>query len=158
MAAANTLFRGSSPGCSVGPYLAQFFYLTNNMGPNTIDQQISVYTPNLDFLTNWTEFLNVQNGAAPTQSQTYVPGLKRYMINGRDLSRWVHMDVLFQAYFQAALVLMNLGAPLKASLPYTDNPTQTGFATFGPPHYMHSIVEVRCFSLAKGRPHRDQHW
>jgi len=145
--AASTLFRGSSPGCNVGPYLSQFFYMTDTMGPNTIDPQIAVYTPGLDFMTNWTEFLSVQNGNPPTASQTYVPGLKRYMINGRDISRWVHMDVLFQAYFQAALILMNMGAPLKSNLPYVNNPTQAGFATFGPPHYVSAIIEVADYAL-----------
>jgi hypothetical protein len=123
---ASTLFRGSAPGCSTGPYLSQFFYMYDAMGPNTIDPQIAVYTPNLDFMTNWTEFLAIQNGANPTASQTYVPNFKRYMINGRDISRWVHMDVLFQAYLQAGLILMNMGAPLKDSLPYANggDPTQ----------------------------------
>jgi|WetSurMetagenome_2_1015567.scaffolds.fasta_scaffold00274_6 hypothetical protein len=143
----STLFRGSSPGCSTGPYLSQFFYMSDSMGPNTVDPQIAVYVPNVDFLTNWTEFLSVQNGNAPTSSQEYVPNFKRYMINGRDISRWVHMDVLFQAYLQAGMILMNMGAPLKASLPYFDDPTQIGFATFGPPHYLSAVVEVADYAL-----------
>jgi hypothetical protein len=144
---ASTLFRGSSPGCNVGPYLSQFFYITDNMGPNSVDPRITVYTPYVDFMTNWTEFLRVQNGNPPTSSQEYVGGFKRYMINGRDISRWVHMDVLFQAYLQAGVMLMNMGAPLKSTLPYANSPTQIGFATFGPPHYLSAIVEVADYAL-----------
>jgi hypothetical protein len=149
VSSASTLFRGSAPGCDVGPYLSQFFYMYDAMGPNTIDSQIAVYTPGLDFLTNWTEFLAVQNGAPPSATQTYVPALKRYMINGRDLSRWVHMDVLFQAYFQAGLILMNMGAPLKAGLPYANggDPTQVGFGTFGAPHYLSAVIEIADYAL-----------
>ena len=144
---ASTLFRGSAPGCNVGPYLSQFFYMSDSMGPNTVDPQISVYSPGVDFLTNWTEFLSVQNGNAPTSSQQYVPNFKRYMINGRDISRWVHMDVLFQAYMEAGIILMNMGAPLKSGLPYVNNPTQAGFATFGPPHYLSALIEVADYAL-----------
>jgi len=143
----STLFRGTSPGCNVGPYLSQFFYMSDSMGPNTVDPQIAVYTPGVDFLTNWTEFLSVQDGNPPTATQTYVPSFKRYMINGRDLSRWVHMDVLFQAYMEAGIILMNMGAPLKNTLPYASSPTQAGFATFGPPHYLSAVVEVADYAL-----------
>jgi membrane-associated phospholipid phosphatase len=144
---ASTLFRGSSPGCSVGPYLSQFFYLNDTMGANMVDPRITVYSPGVDFMTDWTEFLSIQNGNPPTSSQEYVPNFSRYMINGRDISRWVHMDVLFQAYMQAGVILMNMGAPLKAGLPYVSNPTQMGFATFGPPHYLNAIVEISDYAL-----------
>jgi len=145
---AATLFRGAAPGCDVGPYLSQFFYMTPSMGPNKIDPQISVYTPNKDFLVNWTEYLSVQNGNFPSEPQTYVPNFKRYMINGRDISRWVHMDVLFQAYLEAALLLLEMGAPLKSTLPYQPtNPTQQGFGTFGHPHVVQSVTEISVYAL-----------
>jgi len=145
---ANTLFRGAAPGCDVGPYLSQFFYMSPSMGPNAIDPTVAVYTPGKDFMTNWTEFLNIQNGALPSEPQTYVPNFKRYMINGRDISRWVHMDVLFQAYFSAALLLLDMEAPLKPTIPYQPyNPTQRGFGTFGAPHVAQSVTEISTYAL-----------
>lgn len=148
MPSASTLFRGSAPGCNVGPYLSQFFYMTAAMGPNSIDPKINVFTPNDDYMTTWAEYLNIQNGANPSVPQTYVPNFKRYMINGRDISRWVHMDVLFQAYFCAALSLLEMGAPLKPTLPYQpSSATQKGFGTFGAPHIQQSITEVSAYAL-----------
>lgn len=145
---ASTLFRGSAPGCNVGPYLSQFFYMKSAMGPNAIDPQIDVFTPNTDYMTAWPEYLNVQNGGNPSVPQTYVPAFKRYMINGRDIARWVHMDVLFQAYFCAALSLLEMGAPLKNTLPYQpSSATQKGFATFGVPHIQQSITEISVYAL-----------
>ena len=47
-----------------------------------------------------------------------------YMRNGRDIGQWVHIDVLFQAYFQGFLILAGLGAPFDDGNPYNGNPTQ----------------------------------
>jgi hypothetical protein len=139
----STLFRGSAPGVNVGPYLSQFFYETANFGANAIDPKIQSYTANADYMTTWAEYLNVQNGFPPGFPQTMDPGPKRFMINGRDLSRWVHIDVLFQAYFCATLSLMGMGAPLKPTIPYvTSSDNQKGFSTFGAPHIAHSVIDV----------------
>lgn len=56
------------------------------------------------------------------------------MINGRDIAHYVHIDVLFQAYFQAMLSLLHMGAPLKPGIPYqTSELNQMGFGTWGGP-------------------------
>jgi hypothetical protein len=141
---AATLFRGAAPGVSLGPWISQFFYLNCSMGANAVDQRIKPYASATDYMTSWTTYLNSQNGGAygPVAYEP-TPAL-RYMINGRDMARWVHMDVLFQAYFQAAMVLDGMGAPLKTSIPYRASPSSTtemGFSTFGPPHTSHAILE-----------------
>jgi membrane-associated phospholipid phosphatase len=64
---------------------------------------------------------------------------RRYLRNGRDLGEWVHIDVLFQAYFNALLILFDLGAPFDPSNPYRNSHTQISFGTFGPP-FMASIL------------------
>ncbi len=44
------------------------------------------------------------------------------------------LQVLFQAYFQAMLCLLNMNAPLKPGIPYqTSELNQQGFVTFGSP-------------------------
>jgi hypothetical protein len=130
---AATLFRGLAPGCLVGPYISQFLYQPCVFGANTIDMRLVPPTPSVNFMTNYTEYLRIQNGLAPTQSMTYGP-TPVYIRNGRDLSHWVHVDVLFQAYFEAMLCLLNMGAPLKSSLPYTmAGGDQMGFGTWGNP-------------------------
>lgn len=138
---AQTLFRGPAQGCDIGPYMSQFFYKPCPFGPNAIDMQIQPYQAGVDFMTVWNEFLSVQNGNPPTGTTTLGP--KRYIINGRDLARWVHMDVLFQAYQLATLSLYAMGAPLKTQVPYTTSPsnaTEYGFATFGAPFIQSQIL------------------
>jgi hypothetical protein len=70
-------------------------------------------TPGSDHMTTFSDWLAVQNGNIPT-NPSYDP-TRRYIRNGRDLSEWVHIDVLFQAYFNAALILLH--PPEAANLP-----------------------------------------
>jgi len=69
------------------------------------------------------------------------------MRNGRDIGQWVHVDVLFQAYFHAFLILAGLNAPLDDGNPYKSNPTQDGFGTFGGPHIATVLCEVSTRAL-----------
>ena len=69
------------------------------------------------------------------------------MRSGRDIGQWVHIDVLFQAYFQGFLVLAGAGAPVDDGNPYKNNPTQIGFGTFGGPHIATLLCEVSTRAL-----------
>jgi membrane-associated phospholipid phosphatase len=127
------LFRDTSAGSLVGPYISQFMWLPYQFGAHSMHQHQYSPVPGVDFMTNWTEYLAIQNGAAPSVAQTFQT-TPVYIRNGRDLSHYVHIDVLFQAYFEAALCLLNMGAPLKSSLPYQlTSLNQAGFGTFGGP-------------------------
>ena len=42
----------------------------------------------------------------------------RYLGPGRDLSEYVHNDVLYQEYLNAALMLIKMRAPLNSGNPY----------------------------------------
>ncbi len=66
---------------------------------------------------------------------------------GRDIAQWVHIDVLFQGYFQAFLCLAGIGAPFDSGNPYIGNPTQDGFGTFGGPHIATLLCEVSTRAL-----------
>ncbi len=147
---ADVLFRGLTPGDKAGPYLSQMFYLPCFFGANRIDQRIRTAVPNLDYMTSFDagpgNWLDVQRGIAPPFGNQLDPTL-RYMRAGRDIGQWVHIDVLFQAYFQALLVLFGIGAPNDNGNPYNGNPTQAGFATFGGPHIATLLCEISTRAL-----------
>ena len=140
-----TLFRGLTPGDLSGPYLSQFFYQDCNFGANKVEQKITTTMPGLDYMTDFDTWLAVQRGVSQP-ANTFDPA-PRYMRNGRDIGQWVHIDVLFQAYFQAFLVLAGAGAPFDDGNPYNGNPSQMGFGTFGGPHIATLLCEVSTRAL-----------
>jgi membrane-associated phospholipid phosphatase len=140
-----TLFRGLTPGDRVGPYLSQFFYQDCNFGANKIEQKIRTTLPNVNYMTDFDSWLAVQRGIA--QGPNAFDTIPRYMRNGRDIGQWVHVDVLFQAYFQSFLVLAGAGAPFDDGNPYNTNPSQIGFGTFGGPHIATLLCEVATRAL-----------
>lgn len=140
-----TLFRGLTPGDKAGPYLSQYFYQACNFGANKLEQKITTTVPGLNYMTDFDTWLAVQRGF-PQPANTF-DATPRYMRNGRDISQWVHIDVLFQGYFQAFLVLAGAGAPFDSGNPYSTNPTQIGFGTFGGPHIATLLCEVSTRAL-----------
>lgn len=160
------LFRGVAPGEQVGPYLSQFLLLGNTginnedtvhglsdgmiaYGAVRIDQRVRVATPNKDYMTDWDEWLDVQNGADMGKRETYDPGY-RFIATPRDLATYVHYDALYEAYLNACLILLGLGAPFDPGLPfhyddYIDK--QRGFAQFGGPHILTLVTEVATRAL-----------
>ncbi len=140
-----TLFRGLTPGDRLGPFLSQFFYQDCNFGANKLEQKIRTTAAGLNYMTDFDTWVAVQRGIAQP-SNTFDP-VPRYMRNGRDIGQWVHIDVLFQGYFQAFLVLAGAGAPFDAGNPYNGNPSQTGFGTFGGPHIATLLCEVSTRAL-----------
>lgn len=96
-------------------------------------------------MTTFSSWLSVQQGV-PQSPDIYDPQL-RYMRNGRDTGKWVHVDALYQAYFQALLILLGSGAPVDAGNPYNNNPTQVAVATFGGPHILSLLTEVASRAL-----------
>ena len=135
-----TLFRGPTPGDLVGPYVSQFLLLPAVLGSETIDSRQRTIAPGLDYMTGFDDWLSVQNGFRRGSNQ--FDASPRYIRNGRDLSAFVHVDALFQAYFLASLILLELNAPLNQGNPYRDSQTQAGFGTSGGPHLLTALVEV----------------
>ncbi|HET6980383.1 MAG TPA: vanadium-dependent haloperoxidase [Pyrinomonadaceae bacterium] len=140
-----TLFRGLTPGDRVGPYLSQFFYQDCNFGANKLEQKITTTVPGVNYMTDFNTWLAVQRGIA--QGPDAFDPVPRYMRNGRDIGQWVHIDVLFQAYFHAFLILAGAGAPFDDGNPYNNNPSQIGFGTFGGPHIATILCEVSTRAL-----------
>lgn len=150
-----SLFRDKFPGCTNGPYISQFLLQPAIYGAQEVDQRINTNLPDADFGTSFSEWLDIQNGFAPLQ--VLVPGGKFFCRNGRDLSQYVHVDVLYQAYFVAFLVIANGGYPVDSGNPYgtaldpgSGKPlaagakgsiSQTAFGTFGGPAVATLVTE-----------------
>jgi hypothetical protein len=71
----------------------------------------------------------------------------RYRRHGRDLAAFTHVDVLYQAYFTAFLVLAGMGAPLNPGNPYGGSRVENGFGTFGAPDFAGVLGEVATKAL-----------
>lgn len=147
---ANLLFRGLTAGDKAGPMMSQFWYQPCFFGANEISQKIhtvkTVAEGGANYMTDFASWLSVQNGVSPTQTDIFDP-IPRYMRNGRDLGQWVHVDVLFQGYFQAFLCMAGMGAAFDAANPYSNSQTQIGFGTFGGPHIATLLCEVSTRAL-----------
>ncbi len=147
----NLLFRGLTAADRLGPWMSQLWYLPCFYGANEINQKIRTVRgiPNggQDYVTDFNTWLAIQNGFNPAQGDNFDP-VARYMRNGRDLGQWVHVDVLFQGYFQAFLVIAGtLGVAFDSGNPYTNSNNQFGFATFGAPHVATLLCEVATRAL-----------
>jgi hypothetical protein len=96
-------------------------------------------------MLNMADWISVQNGFS--QEPGAFDPEPRYIRNGRDLSQWVHVDVLFQAYFNAMLILLNGGARLDVGNPYSEeggplSMKEEPLGSFGGPHLQSLLPEV----------------
>ncbi len=142
----NLLFRGAFPGETLGPYVSQFFITPTYLGVQPLSQQMVSYLPNIDYMDNFADWLTVQNGDV-TGLQDQIDPQLRYRRNGRDLAAFTHVDVLYQAYFTALLVLGTIGAPVNPGNPYVGSTTENGFGTFGGPDFAGTLTEVATKAL-----------
>jgi membrane-associated phospholipid phosphatase len=140
-----TLFRGLTPGDLAGPYISQFLYLAVPYGPKDnytilptagITYQAQV-VPTLsisnDFMTTFSDWIQVENGSGAIGSITYDTSQRWFMRCGRDIVDYVHQDNPSTTYINAALILFGFGnAALDPSNPFLNNPTQKTFVTYSP--------------------------
>ncbi len=188
---AQTAFRGSSPGVEHGPYLSQFMLLGNTSvagdgnvtdgiiryGALSADQRVPVANTDVNFMTVWDDWLAVQNGTDPqTGNEAALYGAaasvtRRFISTPRDLATYVHYDALYEAYLNACLILLGMGAPTDPGFDKLsgsgslylnsfnpDNPAITrfwethereagGFALWGGPHILTLVTEVATRAL-----------
>jgi len=140
------LFRGSLPGDTLGPYLSQLYLQPTFLGTQPITQQHITFLPGFDFMTDPTTFQQVQNGIDTGVQLQFDPVL-RYLHDGRSLGSFTHVDVLYQAYFVASLVLASMGAPVNPGNPYVGSTKQNGFGTFGGPDIAASLTTAARLAL-----------
>jgi hypothetical protein len=136
-----TLFRGNVIGGLIGPYISQFLWKPIPVNSTLVDQRYRNQVQGVDYLTNYPEWLVLQTGVPPFRDPIFDP-TPRYIFNGRSLAEWVHYDFLYQAFHNAALILLNQGPEtilnvnpyLNPTNPYKSTKVETGFSTFGAPH------------------------
>jgi hypothetical protein len=159
------LFRGTYLGEQEGPYISQFLYRDTPYGSQFIPAMIRTVLPEVDYLTAYADWLEVQNGC--DRDQMFCDTVPRFIRNGRDLGQYVHVDLTFNAFLNAGLILLSgrdplrrcearagMGVEFAPCLPYInpmapmpeqflDKATkQTGFSTFGPPHLASLLLET----------------
>jgi hypothetical protein len=112
---AGLLFRGTTQGDLIGPYLSQLFlysvfpgnlylnqnYLVGDISFNTIDLS-------RNFLNTKSSFLNIWNGGPGQSKGTFA---LRYISTIRDLSIFINKDELWQQFFVAAIFCLDRGVP-----------------------------------------------
>jgi hypothetical protein len=108
-----------------------------------IRHQQKTVVPNVDYLTDFADWLASQNGSPPASGPSY-DTIPRYM---RNLAAYVRVDTPFEAFMNACFMLLGLGVPVKDGNPYKHSLTQGGFATFGAPHILALIAEVTTRAL-----------
>jgi hypothetical protein len=129
------LFRGETAGDLRGPFVSQFLWHDIPFGAKTIDQRFQVPVPGQDFLTDFGAWLACQRGARSKASLRF-DAEPRYIANYRALTEYVHRDFSFQAFMDAALIILHMGAGrgedvLSPSNPYLGSRSQFGDITFG---------------------------
>jgi hypothetical protein len=150
-----TLFRDTYPGCTVGPYISQFLLQPCNFGSMRIDSRMVTVAPNQDYMTDFKSWLNVQNGVNTPAIPT---GGMAFCRSGRDLTHYVNIDQLFEAYFVACINLLSsgylanpgnpygrvydggAGRPRNAAVDPNGSLAQVGFGTFGGP----AVLTLAC--------------
>jgi len=144
-----TLFRDEYPGCTTGPYISQFLLQPVNFGSQRIDTRMAEVAPGVDYMTTFQGWLDVQNGVNTPPIPTI--GSYAYCHNARDLTHYVNIDALFEAYFVSCLNLLassclanvgnpygrvmdgGAGRPRNLTLDPNGSLAQVGFGTFGGP-------------------------
>jgi hypothetical protein len=140
-----TIFRGNTPGDLAGPYLSQFLLKDVPFGSLTISHRQQTVVGAFDYMTTFDTWLNIQNGAAAGQDR--FDSQRRFIRNGRDLGQYVHVDALYEAYLNACLILLGLGAPFDPGNPYASTTAQDAFSTWGGPHILSLVTEVATRAL-----------
>jgi hypothetical protein len=71
----------------------------------------------------------------------------RYIRAGRDLAAFTHVDVLYQAYFVAFLVMAQINTPPNPGNPYIGSNTEKAFGTLGGPDAAGTLAEMATRAL-----------
>ncbi|MEM7770733.1 MAG: vanadium-dependent haloperoxidase [Cyanobacteria bacterium P01_A01_bin.37] len=169
---AQTVFRGSSPGVEIGPYLSQFLLIGNKdvngsgniaegkitYGVLQIDQKVPVAKPGVNYMTSMDTYVDAQRGLRP-DPEAYVPEansnapVRRFISTPRDLATYVHYDALYEAYLNACIVLLGMGTPFDPAFDHLSGVgvasgnadtrrNAGGFALYGGPHILNLVTEV----------------
>jgi hypothetical protein len=145
------LFRGQfvpGDGNVQGPYISQFMVQPTSFGAQPLNQQYQTFLSGSgsEFMTSVSDYQQIQNGGASVGQVAFDP-TSRYIRNGRDLAAYTHVDVLYQAYLTAFLVLGGIGAPPNPGNPYIGSRTEKAFGTLGGPDGAATLAEMATRAL-----------
>jgi len=147
------LFRGQfvpGDGNVQGPYVSQFMIQPASLGAQPLSQQYQTFLPadagGADFMTSIDEFQLIQNGGDSGRKLGLDPSF-RFIRNGRDLAAYTYVDVLYQAYLIAALVLNEIRAPPNPGNPYIGSRTEKAFGTLGGPDVAGTLPDIALRAL-----------
>lgn len=173
-----TVFRGSTKGALVGPYISQFMLIGAKSlacagdgasdypgldarfdlqdgyipyGSLIVDQRTLSHKNCLDYMTDWCSWLDVQNGANFKGADLFEQR-RRFITTPRDLATYVHFDALYEAYLNACLIMLAMGMPHSKGFPEVSaSGRRDAFATFGGPHILSLVTEVatRCLKAVR---------
>lgn len=150
-----TLFRGETAGDLAGDYISQFLIKDIPYGPSLIEQKYNSNTAGVNFMTDNDSWLAVQNGAVTEIASVDSAG-RRYIHNNRTLAEYVHGDALFQAYFNAALIMMGSGQAFDSNNPYYVMPNEGAFTSFGGPMVFDLVTQAANLGLQSAWYHKWQ--
>jgi hypothetical protein len=147
------LFRGqvyAGDGNVMGPYVSQFMVQPTFLGVQPMSQLFQTFLPvgggGSDYMTNPSVYQSIQNGGNSVGTLAFDPTL-RYLRNGRDLAAYTHVDVLYQEFFIAFLILSQIGAPPNPGNPYIGSNTEKAFGTLGGPDAAGTLAEMATRAL-----------
>ncbi|SFE63106.1 phosphatase PAP2 family protein [Roseivivax sediminis] len=180
-----SLFRGVGEGTQDGPFVSQFMVVGTRApkadrpgrasgkvryGNQVLPQIVRMAHPHVDYMTAWGDWLDVQNGlharrlnelTGKSEFVTDADGIvHRPIATLRDLATYVHDDALYQAYLNAALILLSEGAETDRGIPYHGSAhnlfggNQAPFAVFGGPHLLTLVTEVSSRALRAVRANK----
>jgi len=136
----------------LGPYISQILFRTHRLDgvdfvpmmhtrlPVSDPNTGNVIGPGFDIMTNFTEYLQVETGAAApaTPFDTQV----RFIRSIRDLGTLSASDLIYSIYFRAVPVLLALGVPLNPGNPFNGDTRQVPFGLLGIAHLLNMIGAV----------------
>lgn len=144
---AGNIFRGETQGDLVGPYISQFLLKPYEFGAQPVTQRFRTTVMGNDFMTQYGDWLKIQNGVQPSARPTLDPQL-RYIRDGRGLAEYVHRDFTYQGFLVAALMLLGFGpSAIDDTNPYKTSTNQIGFACFGGPHVLDLVARAANLGL-----------
>ncbi len=141
------LFRGDAVGDLDGNYISQYLLKPIPVSGSEIPQTYKVPFQGDDHMVTFSDWLGIQRGEAPATSASF-DSTPRYIATGRDLAEYVHTDYSYQAYLNAALILLGAGTGRNSGNPYgslIDN--QGAFITFGGAEILSTVAEVALLGL-----------
>lgn len=125
------LFTANHPDAQRGPWVSQFLYRDIPRGQHVNNQRFEQQVPDVDYITDYDEWLSVQRGERGLAGTEQYRDTARYITTGRDLATYVHGNTPYQMFLSAGLIMLGDGVPLDPGNPFASERTQSSFIDLG---------------------------